>query len=40
MTAGEAAVDAEVGWLVEMRGAGKIDRQVCWPVVIMVATVW
>ena len=39
MTTGETTIVAEFGWLAEMRGAKEIDREVCWPAVMMVATV-
>ena len=38
LTTRETTVDAEVGRLAEMRGAREIDRQDCWPAVMMVAT--
>jgi hypothetical protein len=38
MMTGETTVDGEVGWLAEMSGAKEIDRQACWPAVMMVAT--
>ena len=39
MMTGETTIVAEVGWLAEMRGAKEIDIEVCWPAVMMVATV-
>ena len=39
MMTGETTIVAEVGWLAEMRGAKEIDTEVCWPAVMMVATV-
>jgi len=39
MTTGETTVDVEVGWLAEMRRAREIDKQACWPAVMVVATV-
>ena len=39
MMTGETMIVAEVGWLAEMRGAKEIDTEVCWPAVMMVATV-
>ena len=39
MMTGQTTIVAEVGWLAEMRGAKEIDTEVCWPAVMMEATV-